>query len=150
MKDIVGYEGLYAVTEDGKVWSYRKNRWMKIDYSTGYGTVGLAKDKQYKAHYVHRLVAQAFIPNPLNYPIVNHKNEDKTKNEVDNLEWCNHSYNNSYGTANQHRSETMKTFFSTDEGKAACSKGGKTGWTPERRAKQAERMLRIRTDNRRR
>ena len=47
---------------------------------------------------VHRLVAQAFIPNPDNLPEVNHKNEDKSNNTVDNLEWCDHKYNNNYGT----------------------------------------------------
>lgn len=99
MEDIRGYEGLYAITEDGKVWSYRRNKFLSICQNRyGYLYVGLFKDKKIKQKTIHRLVAEAFIPNPDNLPMVNHKDEDKTNNCVDNLEWCDATYNNNYGT----------------------------------------------------
>lgn len=100
MKDINGYEGLYAITSCGKVWSYRRNRFLKArDKGDGYVKVtltdraGKAKDRS-----IHRLVAEAYIPNPDNLQEVNHKNEDRAKNNVQNLEWCTRQYNVSYGT----------------------------------------------------
>lgn len=58
----------------------------------------LCKNGKTKRFSVHRLVAQAFIPNPNNLPIINHKDENPSKNIVDNLEWCDYEYNNNYGT----------------------------------------------------
>ena len=94
-KDIIGYEGLYEVSTYGRVRSKGKiiNPWIQH----GYKSVGLWKNKKCKKHRVHRLVAMAFIPNPNNYPQINHKDEDKSNNNVKNLEWCTQSYNNSYG-----------------------------------------------------
>lgn len=98
-KDIAGYEGLYQVSNYGNVrslsWSRRgivRNLYLKKQ-NRGYCHVELAKDGIRKAFTVHRLVAEAFIPNPNNYPTVNHKDEDKTNNAVTNLEWCTHSQN---------------------------------------------------------
>ena len=64
----------------------------------GYYRLGLFKDGKKKTFFAHRLVAMAFIPNPYNYPEINHKNEIKTDNRVKNLEWCTKEYNLSYGT----------------------------------------------------
>lgn len=100
MKDINGYEGLYAITSCGKVWSYRRNRFLKVrDKGDGYKKVTLT-DRNGKAtdRSIHRLVADAYILNPDNLPEVNHKNEDKAKNNAQNLEWCTRQYNVSYGT----------------------------------------------------
>ena len=98
MKDIPNYEGLYAITEDGNVWSYRNNRFIKSFLrKNGYMQVLLVKDGIKKSWKVHRLVALTYLPNPNNYPEVNHKDENRINNCVDNLEWCPHDYNCNYG-----------------------------------------------------
>ena len=73
----------------------------------GYLVVCFNRNGVKKNLRVHRLVAQAFIPNPLNYPIVNHKDECKTNNAVDNLEWCDVKYNDNYGTRNERLSQKL-------------------------------------------
>ena len=109
MKDIKGYEGLYAVTSCGRVWSYRKKRFLTPqDAGKGYVQVKLYKDGVNKYAYVYRLVAQAYIPNPENLPEVNHKDERKDHNYLQNLEWCSRSYNTHYGTGNDRRIEKRK------------------------------------------
>ena len=72
----------------------------------GYYTVLLSKSGKRKWHFVHRLVAQAFIPNPDNLPFINHKDENKVNNVFSNLEWCTARYNSNYGTRNKRLSET--------------------------------------------
>ena len=100
MKDINGYEGLYAVTPCGKVWSYRNKKFLKPGKDKGgYLLVSLYKQGERRKHFlVHRLVAKAYIPNPNNLPQVNHKDEGKTHNWAANLEWCDAKYNSNYGT----------------------------------------------------
>ena len=101
-KDIEGYEGLYQVSNTGKIkslksWGGNNERIMKPrNQGTGYLSIGLSKDKKCRQFLVHRLVAQAFIPNPNNYDFVNHKDENKTNNVIENLEWCTKSYNSIY------------------------------------------------------
>lgn len=99
----------YAVTDDGQVWSFYTNKFLKqkID-KYGYACVSLSKDGKSLSRTVHRLVAKAFIPNPENKPTVNHKDENKLNNCVDNLEWMTVSENNNYGTHYQKVSETQK------------------------------------------
>lgn len=101
-KPVVGYEALYEVSNWGRVKSLKfgKERILKQgkDKKTGYLHVVLCKNNIKKTFLVHRLVAEAFIPNPNNYKEVNHKDEDKTNNSVDNLEWCDRKYNQNYGT----------------------------------------------------
>ena len=91
MKDIPWYEWRYAITEDGRVWSHskywRNGKFLKEWYSV-YVNVSLPETKS-----VHRLVALAYIPNPNNYPIVRHLDNNKYNNHVSNLEWCTHSTN---------------------------------------------------------
>ena len=98
MKDIVGYEGLYAVTSCGKVWSYKRKKFLTPGINKGYLYVILCKDGKVKNYRLHRLVAEAYIPNPENLPQVNHKDENKANNCLQNLERCDASYNNNYGT----------------------------------------------------
>ena len=105
-KDIKGYEGLYQVSNLGRVRSLGSDNWHKgrilkphLDGRGHYLEVGLHKDHKSKTTNIHRLVAEAFIPNPNNLPQVNHKDECKTNNMVDNLEWCDAHYNINYGNA---------------------------------------------------
>ena len=102
-KSVVGFEGLYEVSDQGRVRSLvkRNNRWKPGVLSPskthdGYLRVCLYKDGHGKTFKVHRLVACAFLPNPLNLPEVNHINEDKTNNSVENIEWCDRKYNVDY------------------------------------------------------
>lgn len=102
-KDVVGYEGLYMVSNIGNVKSlnYNKTNQEKImnqPIIARYRNVHLSKNGMSKYIKVHRLVANAFVENPYNYPIVNHKDEDSLNNVYTNLEWCTIKYNNSYGT----------------------------------------------------
>lgn len=105
MKDIENFEGLYAVTSCGKVWSYKSKKFLKpIAMKSGYLQVGLYKDGEKKKYLIHRLVAETYLPNPENLPQVNHKDENKANNCLQNLEWCDSKYNINYGT----RTEKMK------------------------------------------
>ena len=105
---IKGYEGLYEVSDQGRVRSLKfgKERILKTGITPqGYLFVSICKNGEQKKCKVHRIVAQAFIPNPDNLPEVNHKDEDKTNNSVSNLEWCDRKYNINYGTHNQRMAE---------------------------------------------
>lgn len=109
-KDIEGYEGLYQVSSYGQVrsldrivnsqWglkSSRKGRTLKwVVDKRGYAKVSLSKEGKIFPTYVHRIVAQAFIPNPFNYIVVNHIDENPLNNKVSNLEWCTTGYNLAY------------------------------------------------------
>lgn len=105
-KDIKGYEGKYQVSNLGNVRSLNYNhtselKLLKFGYARGYSRVTLWDNGLCRDYSVHRLVAQTFIPNPNNYPYVNHKNEIKDDNRVENLEWCTERYNILYGTCTQ-------------------------------------------------
>ena len=111
-KDIEGYEGLYQVSNLGKVRSLNYNRTGKTRLlrpnpnENRYLKVSLCKNGKAKTYKVHRLVAQAFIPNPDGFPEINHIDEDQQNNRVDNLEWCDHIYNSNHGTRNKRISST--------------------------------------------
>lgn len=95
MKDILNFEGLYQIDENGNILNVSKQRVFKPKSanSRGYVTVDLFKDGNRKGFLMHRLIAQSFIPNPLNLPFINHINGIKTDNRVENLEWCSASEN---------------------------------------------------------
>lgn len=121
-KDIEGYEGCYQVSNLGRLKSLERTVkgnnggvYVKKEKiltptinSSGYYHTILRKDGRNVHVYIHRLVAQTFIPNPDNLQQINHISEDKTNNRVDNLEWCSAKYNTNYGTANERRRETLK------------------------------------------
>lgn len=108
-KDIPHYEGRYLVSNQGRVFSLLTKRYMKLKISTyGYFEVQLQGEfKKRKWEKVHRLVAMAFIPNPDNLPQVNHKNEVRVDNRVENLEWCDSRYNSNYGNRNTNISKSL-------------------------------------------
>lgn len=109
--NIRGYEGLYQVSNFGRVRSldrvvyqqkhlhvYRGTIIKQTSAGGGYLKVVLYKNGVGKQQYVHRLVATAFIPNPKHLPEINHKDENITNNRLSNLEWCTAKYNSNYGT----------------------------------------------------
>lgn len=109
-KDIKGYEGLYQISNLGRVKSLERftddghhvmPKILSQSSAKGYLKVGLSKKGKCKTIYVHKLVAEAFIPNVYNLPEINHKDENKENNRVDNLEWCTYYYNIHYGSAIQ-------------------------------------------------
>ena len=94
MKDIEGYEGLYAVTSCGKVWSYKSEKFLKpVKKKNGYLKVNLYKDRKCKTFLVHRLVGLAYIPNPNNFETIDHIDGNKEHNYVNNLQWMTQSDN---------------------------------------------------------
>ena len=102
MKKIIEDFPMYEITSDGRVWSNYRNIYLSPKYDKdGYATVCLRKNNKNYSRRVHRLVAETFIPNPNNYPIVNHKDENVKNNNVENLEWCSVSYNTKYGNGIQ-------------------------------------------------
>ena len=112
-KDIEGYEGKYQVSNKGRVKSLSYNKTGREDImkqrksTNGYLMANLCKNGKHKHCLIHRLVASAFIHNPEGLPEVNHKDEDKTNNNVENLEWCDHLYNNNYGTKNERSAKSQ-------------------------------------------
>lgn len=100
--DFLGYPN-YSVTDDGRVFSLNYGRSgekkeLKPGLCQGYYIIVMYRNGESKTYPIHRLVALTFIPNPDNLPAVNHKDEVKTNNMVENLEWCSIKYNNTYGT----------------------------------------------------
>lgn len=107
-REIEGYEGLYAVTRDGRVWSFRSKKFLKPrENYKGYLLVCLCGKEKNKHAQIHRLVAEAFIPNlnPEEKTQVNHLDENKKHNYVENLDWVSPKENANYGTRNKRSSE---------------------------------------------
>ena len=108
-KDISGFEGVYEISSYGRVRSVKSGKILstsKCGGCRGYLSVCLSKNGKRYGKLVHRLVAEAFIPAVEGLSEVNHKDEDKTNNRVENLEFCNHKYNMNYGTRNIRSKDT--------------------------------------------
>jgi hypothetical protein len=137
-KAVEGYEGYYEVDQFGRIYSVdrvisvndngrqydkplKAKQMKQTMHSKGYKTVSLTKDGKTKGMFVHRIVAEAFIPNEENLPMVNHKDEDKTNNFVENLEWCAASYNRTYGNAVEKHAKKLRGKKHTEEHKAKIS-----------------------------
>lgn len=140
-RDIEGYEGKYQVSNEGRVKSldYHRQGFEKVlkpnTHVRGYKRVGLSDGKGIiTLYFVHRLVAKAFIPNPNNYPMINHKDENPANNNVENLEWCTAQYNNTYNDRHlkcaSKIGETHKGFKLSEETKKKMSEArkGKPCW----------------------
>ena len=119
-KEIVGTHGRYFVSNEGRVKSLcgraerilkqKKQRVKRVCGDAFYCSVKINYEtNNQKDKLVHRLVAEAFIPNPNNYPIINHKDENPQNNKVDNLEWCTYSYNAKFKDAQKRRNESRKS-----------------------------------------
>lgn len=110
--DIPGYEGLYRVSDIGNVVSVnfhgtgRPKVLRQENTKNGYKRITLSKHGAIKRFSVHRLVAICFIPNPHNYPCINHKDENPSNNRAENLEWCTVQYNTKYGLGMKKMIET--------------------------------------------
>jgi hypothetical protein len=144
-KAVKGYEGFYEVDQFGRVYSV--DRLIPVDdngreynkalcgkqmkqgvHSKGYKIVSLTKEGKTKTVFVHRIVAEAFINNQDNLPMVNHKDEDKTNNFVENLEWCTAKYNRSYGKAIEKHAKAIKGRKHTEEHKQKIAVGVKRSY----------------------
>lgn len=123
---VVGLENRYMISSLGRVKSlaydlvdsigrhvHRKEKLMKVKVcsNTGYPQVNLLAGEKNKPFSIHRLIAEAFIPNPNNYPCVNHIDEDRSNSVLDNLEWCTYEYNNTYGSVREKRRNALKSFY---------------------------------------
>ena len=133
-RDVVGYEGYYEVSSYGNVRGldrqidtkhggrFVKGKQLRLHKSIdGYVSVDLSANGVAKSQLVHRLVAQAFIPNPNNLPCINHKDEDKHNNYVGNLEWCTYAYNNDYSKVSERAAEVHRGKHLSDAHKQALS-----------------------------
>jgi hypothetical protein len=142
IKPVRGYEGYYEVDNFGKVYSvdrdikivhggnerethFQGKEMRQHIHPNGYMIVGLTRNGKTKMMRVHRIVAEAFIPNPDNLPYVNHKDENKTNNIPDNLEWCTPRYNILYNGANKRAAETKRGRKHTQAHKDSISAGVK-------------------------
>jgi hypothetical protein len=128
-RDVIGYENLYQCSNlgrikslgNGKTWNEKERILKQTIDKRGYCRVMLCKEGKQKKYLVHRLVATTFLDNPQNLPQVNHKNEQKTDNRIENLEWCTQEYNNNYGTRLEKFSNAMKGKKRTKEVKDKMS-----------------------------
>lgn len=112
-REVYGFDVLYEVSNLGRVrtkyhgksgYGNEYRYLIPLDNGNGYLRLNLQSNQRPRTTYIHRLVAEAFVPNPNGYAEINHKDENKRNNRFDNLEWCEHIYNCNYGTRNERTS----------------------------------------------
>lgn len=113
LRHIPGYEGHYAATKCGRIFSFKSNKYLKPHIHKGYERLTLYRDGIGRSFDVHRLVALAWVPNPNNHPMVNHKDGNKRNNRAENLEWVTPRENASHAVSRglfggKRRTLTMK------------------------------------------
>ena len=146
-KPVVGYEGLYEVSNTGLIkslncYNLKTPHLLSLCFNAnGYLKVGLSKNNKTKQMLVHRIVAEAFIPNPDNLEMVNHRDEDKTNNNVNNLEWCTRSYNQLYSIGLH--PERKKVFGNNFKDKDGCCL---SSWTKKGKAHKYNKKVALLND----
>lgn len=125
-KEIEGYP-LYLIGSDGSVYSKKSNRFLKpVLQHTGYKHIELRNENGPKQFSVHRLVAKAFIPNPNNYPVVNHIDQNRVNNAVTNLEWCTYEYNSNHADC-QKRKRNRINYYSEKQLRSRANMKNRNG-----------------------
>lgn len=154
-KPVVGYEGYYEVDQFGRIYSIDRNidvvdgsrvynkklcgkRMKQSMHTKGYKTVSLTREGKTKTEFVHRVVAKAFLPNPMNYEMINHIDEDKTNNFLENLEWCDASYNRTYGKAVEKHARKIRGIPHSEEHKRKISESVKRTLTQRKMDAEVE------------
>lgn len=139
MRDIAGYKGDYKIDDNGRIWSFKNKTPIPLRYWVGsspYYQVGLSMDGKVRRYLVHRLVAQTYIENPKNLPVVHHKDGDSFNNHPSNLEWTTQQKNihRSYETMSQTRNYITTKLYKGDllvgefgSQKEACAKASEMG-----------------------
>lgn len=115
-KDIKEFEGHYQISNFGRIRSLKYHGGLRkipkilkgMNSGKGYIQVDLIINNVKTRKFVHRLVAEYFVPNPNNYPIINHKDENPSNNKADNLEWCTYKYNSNYGNCIEKIKKTLR------------------------------------------
>lgn len=129
-KDVNGFDKDYQISNFGNVRIKKSDGTFKqlkpTKFGKGYLHINLVKGGKQKSFQIHRLVAEAFVPNPKKLPIINHKDENKSNNYANNLEWCTYSYNINYGTRLERYRKTCKQNHSTERFLETMKKRGRS------------------------
>lgn len=145
MSELVKVPNLpFWASPDGTIYNKHGRKYKPVKLKNGYYRIGTRINGKPSVFLVHRLIALTFIDNPNNYPWINHKDEDRSNNSVDNLEWCTPKYNANYGTRIQRQIEHQRNREDVSKPVIRILNGEETRYPS---AKQAERELQINNSN---